>query len=182
MTTQIVLLRGINVASQHRVPMAELRDLASSLELHNPVTYIQSGNLIFDVAAGDTGFAQRLETALAERYGFEVPVVARSREELEQVAREHPLASPGLEDRFLMVAFLDREPDVAMDEAIKADEFEPDRFDQRGWDVYLAYPNGIGRSRLSHGLIQRRLGVRATIRNWRTILRLVELADPRTRP
>jgi uncharacterized protein (DUF1697 family) len=156
--------------------MAELRALAKSLNLRNPVTYIQSGNLIFDVAPDDTGFAQRLETALTGRYGFEIPVVTRSADELERLAREHPLASPELEDRFLMIAFLDREPAVAMDEVIDPDEFGPDRFDQRGWDIYLAYPNGIGRSKLSHHLIQRRLGVQATIRNWRTILRLVELA------
>jgi uncharacterized protein (DUF1697 family) len=180
-STQIALLRGINLGPHHKVPMAELRDLSISLDLHNPTTYIRSGNLVFDVAPGDIGFSQRLETALSDRYGFDIPVVTRSKEELEQLASEHPLASPELEDRFLMVAFLDSEPDVAMDEVIDSKEFEPDRFDQRGRNVYLAYPGGIGRSKLSHDLIQRRLGVRATIRNWRTILRLVEMADPETR-
>lgn len=181
MSTQIALLRGINLGARHKVPMAELRDLATSLELRNPVTYIQSGNLVFDVASDDSDFAERLETALAERYQFEIPVVTRSAQELLGVAHRHPLASPGVEEKFLMVAFLDREPDVAMGDVIDGNDYDPDRFDQRGRDVYLVYPNGIGRSRLSHDLIQRRLEVRATIRNWRTILRLVDLADPQTR-
>jgi len=178
LSTHVGLLRGINLGPHHKVPMAELRQLASSVGLHDPVTYIQSGNLVFDVDAGDTGFAERLENALAERYGFEVPVLTRSREELESLARSHPLASPGLEERFLMVAFMERTPEVRVEEVIDAVEFAPDTFEQSGKNVYLAYPNGQGRSRLSHDLLQRRLGVRVTIRNWRTVVRLVELADP----
>ena len=81
-----------------------------------------------------------------------------------------------------MVAFLERTPEVRVEEAIDAVEFARDAFEQSGKDVYLAYPNGQGRSKLSHDLLQRRLGVRVTFRNWRTIVRLVELAGPDGRP
>lgn len=161
--------------------MAELRRLAESVGLQNPTTYIQSGNLIFDVDSDDDGFADRLERVLAEQFGFDVPVLTRSRAALAGVARSHPLASPGLEERFLMVAFLDSQPDVEIDEVIEQADFAPDLFQQSGKDVYLAYPSGLGRSRLSHDLLQRRLGVRVTIRNWRTILRLVDLSSPESR-
>lgn len=181
MRTEIALLRGINLGPHHRVPMADLRALAESVGLHDPTSYIRSGNLVFDVDDGDTRFAERLETALSERFGFEIPVVTRSRAELADVAQTHPLASPHLEERFLMVAFLDRRPDVDIHEVMDEEDFAPDRFDLRGRDVFLAYPNGQGRSKLSHDVLQRRLDVRATIRNWKTISKLVELSDPAVR-
>ena len=181
MKTHVALLRGINLGPHHKVPMAELRRIAVSVGLHNPVTYIQSGNLVFDVEPGDGDFDRRLEDALSEHFGFDVPVLTRSREELEGVAGSHPLASPGLEERFLMVAFLERTPEMQIGEVIDAAEFAPDMFEQSGKDVYLAYPNGQGRSKLSHDLLQRRLGVRVTIRNWRTIVRLLELSGPESR-
>lgn len=181
MNTQVALLRGINLGPRHKVPMSELKGLAESLRLHNPTTYIQSGNLIFEVDNGDTDFAERLEAALASQFGFEVPVVARSATELVRIARSHPFASLGLEQRFLMVAFLGQAPDVDIHGAIDVADFEPDRYELQGRELYLAYPNGLGRSRLTHDLLQRRLEVRATIRNWRTVLRLAELVSPRIR-
>lgn len=181
MTTHVALLRGINVGGRHRVPMAELRGLAESLGLRNPVTYIQSGNLVFDADEDTLGPARLLETALEQRFGFEIPVVTRTGTEWEEVARSHPFQSLGIEERYLMVAFLDREPEVEIGDVLDAEHLEPDRFELSGREIFLAYPNGSGRSRLTHDLLQRRLAVKATIRNRRTIFRLLELSRPASR-
>jgi len=177
LTACVALLRGINVGGHHRVAMAELREIAQSLGLRNVSTYIQSGNLIFDATPGDSDTPRQLEQALVERFGFEIPVVTRSRAEMEEAARSHPFVDLGLSDSFLMVAFLDREPEVDIEDVLDAREFEPDRFALSGREIFLAYPEGSGRSKLTHELLQRRLGVTATIRNRKTILRLIEVSD-----
>ena len=117
-----------------------------------------------------------LEGALHQEFGFKVPVISRSAEEIAGVASSHPFAELGLDDRLLHVAFLDRAPDQPLDDQIDATHYLPDRFHSDGREVYLAYPTGSGRSKLSHALLERYLGVSATSRNWRTVSKLAELA------
>lgn len=76
-----------------------------------------------------------------------------------------------------MVAFLDRRPTVNAVEVLDPIDYAPDRFQLVGREVYLEYPNGSGRSKLNQPLLEQRLAVRATIRNWNTITKLVELAE-----
>ena len=182
MTTLIAFLRGINVGGHNKVPMAELRDLAGSIGLANPSTYIQSGNLVFESAHDHEEVRARLESALESHFGFEIPVVLRTRADLDRVAQSHPFLSLGLTDSHLMVAFLGREPEAVAREALDTAEFEPDSFVLAGREVFLAYPNGSGRSKLSQSLLERRLGVTVTIRNRRTVLRLIEMSNPVNRP
>lgn len=179
MTTRVVLLRGINVGGQNKLPMAELRDTAGSIGLGEPETYVQSGNMVVSTDLDETDLGEQLQTAIAERFGFDVSVVSRLASEFAAIAAAHPFESLGLDDRLLHVAFLDRVPDEPLDTLIDATDYEPDRFETRGREIYLAYPNGSGRSKLNHSLLERRLGVRATARNWRTVQKLVELAGSR---
>lgn len=65
---------------------------------------------------------------------------------------------------------------MAVGEAIDAEAHEPDRFEGEGREIYLAYPNGSGRSKLNHSLLERRLGVSVTLRNWRTVTKLAEMS------
>lgn len=177
MSARVALLRGINLGPHKKVPMAELRDLATGLGLANPETYVQSGNLVFDTSLGEADLVEKLEAAIEDRFGFDVPVISRSGEEMAAVARTHPFADLGLDDKMLHVAFLDRAPDQPPEELIDADTYTPDRFHGNGRDVYLAYPGGLGRSKLNHGLLERKLGVRATLRNWRTVTTLAGMAS-----
>jgi uncharacterized protein (DUF1697 family) len=179
-TTWIALLRGINVGGRHKAPMAELRDLASGLGFGDVATYIQSGNLVFSSPLDEATAARDLERAIEHRFGFFVPVVMRSADELATVASKHPLERHSADPRFLMVAFLDVVPAVAIESVIDAADHAPDRFVGSGRDVYLAYPNGSARSKLTHALLQQRLGVRATIRNWNTVQKLVTMTGGRT--
>jgi hypothetical protein len=76
--TFVVLLRGINVGSTRKVPMADLRAICLKLRWQRPETYIQSGNLIVE-ARGDAQQVRRaLEPELAARFGFAVDVVVRT--------------------------------------------------------------------------------------------------------
>ncbi|HEX6299361.1 MAG TPA: DUF1697 domain-containing protein [Acidimicrobiia bacterium] len=180
MTTRVALLRGINLAGKKRVPMADLRELATKVGLTDPKTYVQSGNLIFDTDLDEAVTVAALEEALNARFGFDMPVVSRSADEIREIAAHHPFSQLGLDHRLLQVAFLDRPPKQPVGDLFEADEYEPDRFQGDGREVYLAYPNGSARSKLGHALLERRLGVSVTLRNWRTVTRLAEMASSRT--
>lgn len=179
MTVRVALLRGINLAGKRKVPMARLRELAAEIGLDHPETYIQSGNLVFSTHLDEAGTVGALESALHSEFGFEVPVICRSADEIEAVSSGHPFSDLGLDDRLLQVAFLDRPPAQAVESLISADEFAPDRFKGDGREIYLAYPDGSARSKLGHALLESRLGVSATLRNWRSVSKLAEMAVSR---
>ena len=173
---KIALLRGINVGGRNKVPMAELRELVAEPEFGAVATYIQSGDIVFTSDLDEPEVVAALDAGIEQRFGFFVPVVVRTASQLAAVAREHPLASPDSDGRLLMVAFLDRVPDVHIDDVIDAEDHHPDRFVAHGREVYLEYPDGSARSRLNHALLERRLRVRATVRNWSTVTKLVNLS------
>lgn len=179
MTTWVALLRGINLGSHNKVAMAELRQLADELGLANPETYLRSGNLVIDSDLSESVLARRLSDGIGEQFGLQVPVICRSSGQLGQIASSHPFATLGLDDKFLHVAFLDREPKDGVHEVIDAADYHPDRLEADGREIYLAYPNGSGRSRLNQGLLESRLGVSVTARNWRTVTKLAEMVDSR---
>lgn len=180
MTTRVALLRGINLAGKKKVAMADLRELATTIGLTDPETYVQSGNLMFETDLDEAGTIAALEETLKARFGFEMPVISRSADEIREVAAHHPFSQLGLDNRLLQVAFLDRPPQQPVGDLIEADEYEPDRFQADGREIYLAYPNGSARSKLGHALLESRLGVAVTLRNWRTVSRLAEMASSRT--
>lgn len=179
MTTWVALLRGINLGSHNKVAMGELRRLADELGLADPETYLRSGNLVIDSDLGESALAQTLVDGIEERFGLEVPVICRSSEQLGEIASAHPFSSLGLDDKFLHVALLDREPEESLHEVIDPADYLPDRFESDGREVYLAYPKGSGRSKLNHGLLESQLGVSVTARNWRTITKLADIVEKR---
>lgn len=176
MTRRVALLRGINLGSHKKVPMAQLRELATDLGLDDPATYVQSGNLVFDTGLAESEVVSILEAGLADRFGFEIPVISRSADEIERVADGHPLSHLELDDRLLQVAFMDREPSGDVAELIDPDGYDPDEYVWEGREIYIAYPKGSGRSKLNHSLLERRLSVAVTLRNWRTVAKLAEMA------
>lgn len=171
----IALLRGINVGGRNKVPMAELRDLLTRRGFMDVRTYIQSGNVILRSDGREDEIVERVHTAILERFDLEVPVIVRTTRDFETVAASHPLSAVVDDPRFLMVAFLDREPGEPVQSRLDASEFAPDRFEGTGREIYLAYPNGSGRSKLSHTLLERRLGVTVTARNWKTVRALADM-------
>jgi uncharacterized protein (DUF1697 family) len=178
-TTRVALLRGINLAGKKKVPMARLRELAVDLDMADPQTYVQSGNLVFETDLDESQVVGGLQDALRSEFGFEVEVITRSAAEMSAIASSHPFSDLGLEDRLLQVAFLDRLPEVEVRELIGAEEFAPDRLEGDGREVYLAYPGGSARSKLGHALLESRLGVSVTLRNWRTVKKLAEMTASR---
>ena len=170
----VALLRAINLGARNKVAMAELRRLFQELGCGDVRTYIQSGNVVFTSSSPDrVALARQLEDAVNARFGVPARVILRTFAEVRRVADSHPF---GAETSNTHVAFLAEEPTAESVRRLEAADIAPDRFALAGRDVFLHYPDGVQGSRLSGALLERNLGVAATVRNWNTVTRLAEMA------
>lgn len=178
MEVHVALLRGINLAGRNRLPMKDLAVMFSNAGCESVATYIQSGNVVF--RASPT-LARRIpdliEKAISKSFGYRVPVVTRTGGEMRKIVRANPFLRSGADETTLHVAFLAARPAAARIEVLDPDRSPPDAFAVRGREVYLHCPNGYGRSKLTNGYFDSKLATTSTVRNWRTVLELLELAS-----
>ena len=173
----VALLRGVNVGGRNRLPMADLKDLFEAAGCAAVRTYIQSGNVVFDAAHDLAEAVPEIVTlAIRRRFGYETAVVARSGEELRQVVTSNPFDTSG-DPRLLHVAFLKDKPGAEAVSRLDPRRSPPDEFVVRGRNVYLHYPNGVARSKLTNEYLAVQLQTVSTMRNWRTVLKLLEMVD-----
>lgn len=175
--THIALLRGINVGGKNKLPMKDLAAIFSDAGGSRIRTYIQSGNVVFDatseVAAAIPG---AVEAEIRRRFGYEVPIVMRTAEELSEVVRRNPFQDEAAEPKTLQVGFLSETPEPGAVAALDPDRSPPDRFAVLGREVYLHCPNGIARSKLTNAWFDSKLRVISTMRNWTTVQKLLSMA------
>lgn len=178
MTAWVALLRGVNVGGGNRLPMADFRRSVESLGYDDVVTYIQSGNVVFRSDEPEATVVAGIRSALTEHHGLSIPVVVRAGRELADVAGRHPFAADGIEPKLLQVAFLDRRPasKVLRTAGPDPDRWMPDRWVLDGRELFLAYPQGSARSKMTLEQFERPWGVTATARNLNTVAKLAELA------
>jgi uncharacterized protein (DUF1697 family) len=172
----VALLRGINVGGKNMLPMKDLVGLCTDAGCGEVKSYIQSGNLVF---RAKSALAPRLpdliEKAISDQFGIRVPVVVRSADELRRVAKGNPFLRAGADAGILHVAFLSDLPKPASVAALDPNRSPPDQFTVRGREIYLQCPNGIGRTKLTNQYFDSKLGLTSTVRNWNTVLKLLEL-------
>ena len=176
MRTYVALLRGINVGGRTKIAMADLRKLFAGLGGEDVTTYLQSGNVVFKSSAAAAVFAGSIEERIADELGLRVTVVMRTAADLATVAAKNPFADRGAEPTQLHVVFLSEKPAAARVRALDTTRGEPDEFRVAGREIYLHYPNGYGRSKITNAWFEKELGVAGTARNWRTVTKLAELA------
>jgi uncharacterized protein (DUF1697 family) len=172
----VAFLRAINLGPRNRVPMKELRELLESRGLGDVSTYVQSGNVVFTAPSrGAAALAGSLEQAVADAFGVKASVLVRTQAELKKIAAGHPFGKDEREPTRLHVLFLRDKPTNAKIGKLEDDRFLPDRFAVEGREVFLHYPNGQGRSKLTIDYFERRLETVGTARNWRTVLALRDM-------
>jgi len=174
MATQIALLRGINVGKTKRLAMADLRALLEELGFTDVRTYVQSGNVVF--AGPKAGAAKKIEAGIAERFGFDVPVIVRTEAELAAVVEANPLKAVADDDAKHLVSFLSKKVPAATLDDVDREAFAPEEFVLAGTELYLWCPGGVHKSKLAKKLSDRKLGAIATARNWRTVEKLLAMA------
>ena len=172
----VALPRGINVGGKNKLPMKELAHLFASYGCQNVRTYIQSGNVIYEAPAGvDAKIGAAVSRGIAERWGYDVPVVTRRAEELARIVGDSPFASA--DPAHVAIAFLKRKPSASGIAKLNPDRSPPDRFAVIGREIHLHLPNGAARSKLTNRYFDTTLGTVSTVRNWRTVNKLIDLSS-----
>jgi uncharacterized protein (DUF1697 family) len=185
MTTYIALLRGINVGTNSRVKMTDLKALCESLCLSSVETYIQSGNVIFEVDETEAILAGKLEKAIETEFGFSSSVIIRTAEELEQIIRGYPFSeeevaeaeSANTEGESRYIALLTQQASKDMLARLDKYKNEQDKYVLIGRNMYLLFHHSIRNSKLAIHLDK--LGIPLTVRNWKTIKQLFEMVKLR---
>jgi uncharacterized protein (DUF1697 family) len=176
-TTWIAFFRGINVGGHHIVPMQALKSLLSGMGCDGVATYIQSGNVIFRHQLNDAkALSSEIAEAMESQFGFKPQVLLLTRQQLATCAMDNPFSEGGLEPKTLHLWFLSARPQNADVDGINKLKSASESFKLSLNVFYLHAPDGIGRSKLA-AKVEKLLGVPATSRNWRTVTKVLELAQ-----
>jgi uncharacterized protein (DUF1697 family) len=173
----VAFIRGINVGGKAKVPMGELRSSLDAAGLEEVVTYIQSGNVVLRSTRRD---ARKLEDQIAkvvaDGFGVDAAVMVRTPSELEKIVESNPFLA-GKDVSKLHVVFLSDKPKADAVAGLDPDRSPPDEFAVLGREIFLHFPNGFGRTKLTIDYFERRLGVRASARNWKTVNKMLALSQ-----
>jgi uncharacterized protein (DUF1697 family) len=182
MTIQIALLRGVNVGGHQAVAMSDLRDLATELGFGGARSILQSGNLIFRCDARMSVDLERLlEMEAEKRLGLRADFLIRSAREWKEVVARNPFRKEAERDpSHLVVMFLKSAAEAKSVKAVQATITGPEIIRADGRQVYIVYPAGIGKSRLTNVLLEKRLGIRGTARDWNTVLKIAAFAEEKS--
>ncbi len=179
MTAYVAFLRAVNVGGRNRVPMAQLREALTEAGLEEVATVLQSGNIVFRSRKTEAAVARIVADTIDGAFGLQIGVTIRTGPELLAVARANPFldGEPDRDPKTLHVAFLSSRPAGAAAAKLDRDRSPRDAFAVHGREVYLSYPDGSGRSRLTLDYLEKTLGVTGTTRNWRTVQRLAAMLE-----
>ena len=167
------LLRGINVSGQKLIKMEALKAIFEDAGFKYVVTYIQSGNVLFDAKGADTSMLrEKIEKMLHKALGYEVATIVRSVDEIKETIAANPFPEPG--ERRLYVHFLSSAPDEAHFPLLHKVAAEGEEFRVVNRELYLLTV-AYGNTKLSNAFIEKKLGVSSTARNWNTVNKLTEL-------
>jgi uncharacterized protein (DUF1697 family) len=177
MTSYVALLRAVNVAGKS-LAMSALRDYAAALGLADPRTLLQSGNLIFrSTGKRPAELEMLLEREAEKRLGVTTDFVVRSSKELTSIIANNPFPAAARRDPArLLVIFLRDEPPADAIAALRKGIVGPESIAGDARQLYIVYPDGIGRSKLTTSLIEKRIATRGTGRNWNTLVKLAAAA------
>jgi uncharacterized protein (DUF1697 family) len=175
----VALLRGINVGGRNMLPMADLSRMFTRAGCARVQTYIQSGNVVFSpsVSLSAEDVVSAVAGEIVRRFAFQPAIIVRSAADMMRVASRNPLLVPGVDLALLHVGFFDRAPSGRLVKQLDPDRSPGDRFIVRGSEIFLHLRNGMGKTRLTNAYIDSTLQATCTMRNWRTVLTLADMAQ-----
>jgi uncharacterized protein (DUF1697 family) len=174
MKTYIALLRGINVGGHKKILMADLRAFLESAGLKEIQTYIQSGNVIFRSEASAKKLQTKIETTIKNQYGWEVPVIVRTPSEIEMILMNCPFPEEKKQNSYFNV--LAQAPEHDLIPEIQALSSSSEEFHITDTCIYF-WSENYRKSKFSNNFFERKLKVKVTARNYRTMMKLVELSS-----
>jgi uncharacterized protein (DUF1697 family) len=177
-TAHIALLRAVNLGSHNKVAMAELRACLEAQGFSGVRTLLQSGNVVFGGGRRRGAALERqLEEAVRVALAVDTPFIVRSREEWNALIAANPFPTEAAGDPGHLLLFcLKDTPAPGAEAALRAAIKGRERARVHGREAYVVYPDGVGQSKLTIAVLERRLGCKGTGRNWNTVLKLQALA------
>jgi uncharacterized protein (DUF1697 family) len=173
--THLALLRGINVGGKNALPMKELARMFADAGCSSVRTYIQSGNVIFETPNAAPEIVELVKTKIEKRFGYRVPMVLRSSQQLLKTIRGNPFLKAGADQKALHVYFLADPPNARAIATLDPNRSVPDAFHVLGQEIYLHLPNGMARTKLANAYFDSKLSTVCTARNWATVLKLAAM-------
>lgn len=175
----ISFLRGVNMTGHNSIKMADLSDLYKNLGFTGITTYIQSGNVIFSTPDNSAGndIAAKIENGIHHRFGYNIPVMIRTITEMEVLFSSNPyLKEEKFDPAKMAVIFLHEKPTDDNIQNINEIDYPPDKFKIAGKEIFIFCPNGFGRTKLYTTFFEKKMSVKGTARNWKTIATIFDLA------
>lgn len=159
--------------------MTELKSLYVSLGLENVTTYIQSGNVVFySNENNESKLTNLISDKIRKIFGYDVSVIIRSKNEWQKLMANNPFLNRNNSDiKKMHVTILSQVPEKIDTEIFDQVKYNSEEYAIRGKEIYLYFPDGYGRTKLSNNFIENKLKIAATTRNWNTVMALNEMAD-----
>ncbi|MFV0591646.1 MAG: DUF1697 domain-containing protein [Draconibacterium sp.] len=179
MQTYISILRGINVSGKNLLKMAALKQALEQLKFEKVTTYIQSGNIVFQSPEENSErLAETIHHQIQKSFGYDVPTQVFTAKSWKQIIDNNPFVKDKTKDTgFLHVTFLATKPEPFNNQEIFIKKMEGEEIQITSKAIHLYCPHGYGRTKLNNTFLETKLGVPATTRNWKTCLKLLEIAD-----
>lgn len=175
METYLSLLRGINIGGNNKISMLDLQKIYEDLGFQNIMTYIQSGNVIFN-AIPDKNMVSRIESKITADLKLNITVIIRQLKQIKTTIEENPFVNETAEyPKKMCVLFLNQKPEIDKIDKLRSMNFESEKYLITDNEIYLYCENGFGRAKLNTNYFESKLDIRATARNWKTITKLYEL-------
>ncbi len=172
----VALLRGINLAGKNRLSTKELIETFSKAGCTNVSTYIQSGNVFFSAPApGLKGLPELVTQEIAARFGYRVPVIVRTAQQMCRTLLDNPFLQAGESEKTLHVYFLADLPSAAAVQTLDPNRSPLDSFHVNQREVYVHLPGGMARTKLTNAYFDSKLSTTSTARNWATVCKLCEM-------
>jgi uncharacterized protein (DUF1697 family) len=179
MPVLISMLRGVNVGPHNRIKMDDLRAVYASLQLENPCTYVQSGNVIFRTKERSaTKLCTKIQAAISEKFGFRPAVIIRTIEEFKQSLELNPFRErQDIEPGKLLITFLSAEPAADRQTVIRNLKVQREELHLIGRELYIYFPDGAGKSKLQWSSVEKLFKVTGTARNLNSVVKMLEIAE-----
>jgi len=183
METCITMLRGINMTGHNAIKMTGLANLFMQIGYNDAETYIQSGNIVFTCHNGNIeDVSSGIRKAILSEFNLNIAVITRTANEMKKIISANPfLEEPGFDPSKMAVLFLELKPSDAQVLKVAGIDYPPDKFHINGSEIYVYCPNGFGKTKLYTNFFEAKMKVTGTARNWRTVNKLMEMAEKKRR-
>lgn len=173
MTRYVALLRGINVSGKNKVAMTDLRALFEAAGMRDVATLLQSGNVVFESPDDPEHLEGLLQARSESHLKLRVDYFVRDSRQWRAIIQDNPFPDQAKADPArLVVTCLKTAPGPEATKALAAAVPGPEMLHLKGRELYAYYPDGIGNSKLDAALVDRKLKVSGTARNWNTVLKI----------